>query len=194
MVKPCWRWFCSKLQSPITHLIFIVNCISITHLLKKSMNFSAFNKLLFIIFVLSATSCSKKAETSTDTETAKEHWEKLSEELDEVFLEPLEKSMASENKSSSSTPKHSDKYGFENEHVYVDLGLSVYWAVENLGAYNPNGFGEYYCWANIVPSTDDDNEYPDEGLGNISGHPRYDAARAIWGGKCDYRLNLNLKN
>ena len=34
----------------------------------------------------------------------------------------------------------------------VDLGLSVYWATCNLGASTPEGFGDFYCWGEIVPN------------------------------------------
>ena len=33
----------------------------------------------------------------------------------------------------------------------VDLGLSVYWASMNLGATAPEGYGDYYAWAEIEP-------------------------------------------
>ena len=33
-----------------------------------------------------------------------------------------------------------------NGHDYVDLGLSVKWATCNVGAQNPEDFGEYYAW------------------------------------------------
>ncbi len=34
----------------------------------------------------------------------------------------------------------------ENDHEYVDLGLSVMWATCNVGATNPEEFGDYYAW------------------------------------------------
>ncbi len=34
---------------------------------------------------------------------------------------------------------------------YVDLGLSVKWANFNLGAESPEGFGDYYAWAETAP-------------------------------------------
>jgi hypothetical protein len=36
----------------------------------------------------------------------------------------------------------------------VDLGLSVKWAAFNLGAYSPEGFGNYYAWGETSPKTD----------------------------------------
>ena len=34
--------------------------------------------------------------------------------------------------------------GFHNGYEYVDLGLSVKWATCNVGAANPEDFGDYY--------------------------------------------------
>ena len=36
--------------------------------------------------------------------------------------------------------------GFHNSHEYVDLGLSVKWATCNVGAENPEEYGDYYAW------------------------------------------------
>ena len=33
-----------------------------------------------------------------------------------------------------------------NDHAYVDLGLSVKWATCNVGAQNPEDYGEFYAW------------------------------------------------
>ncbi len=37
------------------------------------------------------------------------------------------------------------------ENVYVDLGLSVKWAICNVGASKPEEYGEYYAWGELVP-------------------------------------------
>ena len=66
----------------------------------------------------------------------------------------------------------------------VDLGLSVYWAGWNVGATSPEGFGEYYEWADIAKSVKNSdgsftvrmNRY------SIAGNPSYDVATAEWGG------------
>ena len=36
-----------------------------------------------------------------------------------------------------------------NGHEYVDLGLSVKWATCNVGAENPEDYGDYYAWGEI---------------------------------------------
>lgn len=40
-----------------------------------------------------------------------------------------------------------------NGHEYVDLGLSVKWATCNVGAQNPEGYGEYFAWGEIRHKT-----------------------------------------
>ncbi len=133
-----------------------------------------FSLISLVLFVIS---CSSK--TNNTEKAAKERAEQLFEELDETFLFPLEESI----ESGKGSIDYHNFYGSEQSHTYANMGLSVNWAVENVGAYNPNGFGNYYWWANIVPNTDDNCEYPESCLGNISGDPKYDAARARWGGR-----------
>ena len=41
--------------------------------------------------------------------------------------------------------------GPEVQHEYVDLGLSVKWATCNVGADNPEDYGDYYAWGELVP-------------------------------------------
>ena len=38
--------------------------------------------------------------------------------------------------------------------LYVDLGLSVKWAKCNLGATNPEDFGDYFAWGELQPKND----------------------------------------
>lgn len=40
-----------------------------------------------------------------------------------------------------------------NDPEYVDLGLSVKWAKSNVGAVNPEEFGDYYSWGEIEPKS-----------------------------------------
>ena len=40
-----------------------------------------------------------------------------------------------------------------NGHEYVDLGLSVKWATCNVGAQNPEDYGEYYAWGETITKT-----------------------------------------
>ncbi len=70
-------------------------------------------------------------------------------------------------------------------HEYVDLGLSVKWATCNVGAVTPFDYGNYYAWGEISTKseyTEDNSVTYGKAMGDICGDPRYDAARANWGG------------
>ena len=43
-------------------------------------------------------------------------------------------------------PFVSEPDGYINGHGYVDLGLSVVWATNNIGATTPEEYGDYYAW------------------------------------------------
>ena len=77
--------------------------------------------------------------------------------------------------------------GTLNGYTWVDLGLpsGLKWATCNVGATSPEDYGNYYAWGETTTKT----EYTDENsttcgqqIGDISGNPTYDAARANWGG------------
>ena len=88
--------------------------------------------------------------------------------------------------------------GKHEGHEYVDLGLSVKWATCNVGASNPEDYGNYYAWGETsTKETYDEDNCPTFGLfelsisqlqaqGYIDGEgnltSQYDAARANWGG------------
>ena len=38
-----------------------------------------------------------------------------------------------------------------NGHDYVDLGLSVKWATCNVGASQPEQYGNYFAWGEVAP-------------------------------------------
>lgn len=89
-----------------------------------------------------------------------------------------------------------DVSGTINGHEYVDLGLSVKWAVCNIGANSPEDYGDYYAWGETT--TKDEYSYdnysfyykekskiPVPGripylMDNIS-ETRYDVAYSRWG-------------
>ena len=76
-----------------------------------------------------------------------------------------------------------------NNHECVDLGLSVKWATCNVGADNPEDFGNYYAWGDIITKSDccgNNSLTYGKKMEDISGNPTYDAARVNWGG--DWRL------
>lgn len=41
------------------------------------------------------------------------------------------------------------KHKYENGYEYVDLGLSVKWATCNIGAKNPEDYGDYFAWGEV---------------------------------------------
>lgn len=54
--------------------------------------------------------------------------------------------------------------GYNNAHAYVDLGLSVKWATQNIGAHNVADTGSRFLWASahpIQPNNDDRDAYED---------------------------------
>jgi len=73
-----------------------------------------------------------------------------------------------------------------NGHDFVDLGLpsELKWATCNVGASTPSEYGDYYAWGEIEPKesyTIENSLTWEQEIGNISGNPQYDAARANWG-------------
>lgn len=74
-----------------------------------------------------------------------------------------------------------------NGHEYVDLGLpsGVKWATCNIGAYSPSDYGDYFAWGETTTKdtyTRKNSKTYEKELGDISGNPQYDVARANWGG------------
>ena len=103
-------------------------------------------------------------------------------------------------KEQSSTPNN----GTENGYAYVDLGLSVKWATCNVGANNPEDYGDYFAWGETTTkdtynwstykycngSDDSLTKYCDKSSYGNNGFTDNktqlelsdDAARANWGG------------
>ena len=78
-----------------------------------------------------------------------------------------------------------EKSGEAQGYAYVDLGLSVKWATQNVGAQNPWEYGSSFARGEIAPK----EKFPETNSGydlkNIGGS-RYDAATQNWGD--DWRL------
>ena len=94
--------------------------------------------------------------------------------------------------------------GYENDHAYVDLGLSVKWATCKVGATTREEYGDYFAWGEVEPKeyydwstykycdgTDkgltkycDNNSYGKDGFTDTKTvlDPEDDAATANWGG------------
>lgn len=81
-------------------------------------------------------------------------------------------------------------------HEYVDLGLSVKWAICNVGATKPEDYGDYFAWGELEPKEIYDNDtYRFLNIDN-HGYTKYndtdgkieleledDVAHVNWGGK-----------
>ena len=52
--------------------------------------------------------------------------------------------------------------GTENNHDYVDLGLSVNWATFNVGSTSMTGFGDFYAWGEVEPYYADGYAYSEQ--------------------------------
>ena len=76
--------------------------------------------------------------------------------------------------------------GNHNGYEWVDLGLpsGLKWATCNVGASNPEDYGNYYAWGETSPKssyTEDNCSTWEQNIGDIAGTHR-DAARVNWGG------------
>ena len=70
-----------------------------------------------------------------------------------------------------------------NGHQWVDLGLSVDWAVVNIGANTLVDYGDYFAWGEVSARENyNDSVTFEVPMLDIAGNPRYDAATANWGG------------
>ena len=95
----------------------------------------------------------------------------------------------------------SNNSGTENRHAYVDLGLSVKWATCNVGASEPEEYGDYFAWGETQPKSNynwstykwcngsykSQTKYNTKSsFGTVDNkttlEPADDAARANWGG------------
>ena len=54
---------------------------------------------------------------------------------------------------SSGSSDNTETSGMENGHEWVDLGLSVKWATCNVGAIQPEEFGDYFAWGEVETKT-----------------------------------------
>lgn len=67
---------------------------------------------------------------------------------------------------------------------YVDLGLSVKWAIYNIGATQPHEYGDYFAWGEVSTKlrfTIANSKTEGKDIGDISGNRSYDTARHILG-------------
>jgi hypothetical protein len=78
----------------------------------------------------------------------------------------------------------SESQSDQNSHDYVDLGLSVKWALCNIGASSPEDIGNYIGWANPGgdKTSQDDDDYPNSDPPEDICGTEYDMAQYAWGG------------
>lgn len=88
--------------------------------------------------------------------------------------------------------------GVENGYEWIDLGLpsGTKWAIHNIGATSPEGFGKYFAWGELSESTKNTYEnYPNTTAckenTDYSGKENLDAATQIWGERW---ITPNLQN
>ena len=96
-----------------------------------------------------------------------------------------------------------EEHTYHRDHEYIDLGLSVKWAIENLGESLPGKSGDYYAWGETKTKTDYSwstyqygssssltkyNDDPEKGKVDNKTQLELsdDAANAVWGG--DWRM------
>ena len=87
--------------------------------------------------------------------------------------------------------------GTINGYEWVDLGLSVRWATQNVGASSPSDYGDYFAWGETEPKSSYDwsncfdcrnkkgtkwGIYKIGGKTSITPDSGHDTARANWGG------------
>ena len=103
------------------------------------------------------------------------------------------------NKGTATSPDHEGSIGLRlvlDTHQYVDLGLSVMWATTNVGAEEPEEYGEYFAWGETEPKdnfTWANYKWCDGTVNNITKYnnidslitllPEDDAAHVNWGGE-----------
>ena len=93
---------------------------------------------------------------------------------------------------SSGSSDNTETSGMENGHEWVDLGLSVKWATCNVGAIQPEEFGDYFAWGEVEPKPtynwDTYKYYDGSNFTKYTGSDKTvldsedDAATANWGG------------
>lgn len=100
---------------------------------------------------------------------------------------------------SEKTAGLSEPTGYENGYGYVDLGLSVKWAVENVGASSPYGYGDYYAWGETIAK----NEYywsnyafriNGDSYDNITFSKYNNSSKNSGDGNADYKTVLDLED
>ena len=68
-------------------------------------------------------------------------------------------------------------------HAFVDLGLIALWSTQNMGADNPEEYGDYYAWGELRPKYEykfNNSRTYGKVMDDITTDPDYDVARKEW--------------
>lgn len=89
-------------------------------------------------------------------------------------------------------PYEDDEEDFEpqKEYTYIDLGLSVKWATCNVGANNPEEYGDYFAWGEVQPNRHYSWDYYTWGHGFYSLTKYCNDRNYGYNGFMDYKLEL----
>lgn len=118
----------------------------------------------------------KQKKTST-TSTQKSTKSKSSKQVKSVTDKAIENQATENNIEKDITIIAPKADGVVDGMEYVDLGLSVKWANFNLGAESPEGFGDYYAWAETTPKEKYwSNNYKGAYLNDLKHNRDFDAA------------------
>ena len=100
--------------------------------------------------------------------------------------------------SGSGSTRNAGPANVHEGHEWVDLGLpsGLKWATCNVGASNPQDYGDYYAWGELSTKdeyTESNCSTYEKQIGNISGNPQYDVARNKWGGSWRMPIKAEFK-
>ena len=133
-----------------------------------------------------------------------------------LFIALVSISACSKSKTPATEDMNVPTTGTQNGHDWVDLGLSVKWATCNIGATDPEDYGDFYAWGEITPKSEfiwenykffigeDSSENmafsmynTDVDYGTVDNKKRLaiadDAARVNWGGSWRMPMDTELQ-
>ena len=150
-------------------------------------------QLIFTASLIRVASASEVTAKNIEIDLSSE--EKIRGGIKQLIRGLLGEDTSAQNQTSYQQPQgnygYSNGYGQQqtrgtiNGHEYVDLGLSVKWATCNVGAYYSDNPGKHYAWGETTTKssyTSSNSKTYGVSMGDISGNPNYDVARATWGG------------
>ena len=153
---------------------------------------------LLLIVVISAVIAGvayyiQSVKSNTVNAVVESNIDEINSQNDRLTLNSGEESLDANGTSSATQDTYKPKVSMSDEvrtdPRSVDLGLSVNWAICNVGTSSEYKSGNFYSWGEIDTKyrySEDNSETYNSIIGDIEGYARYDVARAEWGG--DWRL------